>query len=147
MDARGLNRRKEIAQVEPEDYALPRMVPREAGDRPAASVAVGGIVRWDVVENFVENATLDCLKALFRHLQQPLFAARFWQPAVGVVLQFLGRLGQTALAVREPIQFAWRDAKPFRQRARRRKLRHGPRRWSHRRPLADIDAPGGHGGS
>src|SRR4051794_26563501 len=114
MDARGTDRGEEVAQVEAEYNGASR-VRRNAGrDGAAATVAVGSLVRWDEIEEVVQQPALDRTEPALGDFKQASPAVGLCQPAIGVVMQRAGRgAALETAAVGESVQFFRCDSQPL----------------------------------
>jgi hypothetical protein len=67
---------------------------------------MGGLVRRNLGQDFVQQLALDGLKPLLGHLQQARLARRAGQPSIGIVAKRTVRnFGFMTEAIGKPIQF------------------------------------------
>ena len=110
------NRGKKVAQIEVKHHFLSAMRCRIRCHGTARPIAMHGGVRWDCIQNPLQQASLNCFQAQFRYFQQTRPAGWLRQPPICVMSQGPGGdLGFAPLAVGEPIQLAYTQAQPFGQ--------------------------------
>jgi hypothetical protein len=71
------DRRKELAQVNPQHDSLPDMRGGTRQRRSPRTKRVCGFVEWDVSQNFIQNGPLHRFQSAFRYLQEPGPAGAF----------------------------------------------------------------------
>jgi hypothetical protein len=68
-DPASRDRREEVLEVEPQNDCLAAVQPGVSRDRASAREALGGLMRGDVLEDLMQDPSLDLLEAGLRRLQ------------------------------------------------------------------------------
>ncbi len=119
-NASGGDRREEVLEVEAQDRLLRGVQPCVADDGAAASEAVRGIVRRDLIEDLAQQPPLDLFEASLRGLDHPRQPVAAHERPVAVVAQPRVEHGALQAAhVGQPRELPWAQLEPLGERLHR----------------------------